>query len=584
MLLRTDKEFAYQKKRIKRYVFFYTELNEREKKMFVKFILTFLLLKLNQCEKIDLKTGVHLFVDNHYIKNSSGLEFRNGLIAKELDSPIVHPEYPWEMMVHFYTSFLQVPADLSVTGKPMYLIYYACGPADAVLFNSTVSVCVANSSDGNHWEKPLLPYYPHKSSQLTNIVFVTDVFEYLGSVFIDHRSGIPSSEKFKMSYESTPKRFVYVGKSSNGFNWTAGDKPANPTAGLSDTQTTMFYSNENGGQYVLFARKNQGVPNSTLNCPGSWAPYRHVVVTVSSGDIYGPWTNETEAFILGSPDPVQCFDNYNPAALYYKNIYFLFPSAYFHWTPTDSGAPIPRAAENDGVMDIRLVVSRNALSPFQFVTRDTFISRGIGSIDPITKLLNGTGSDRDAGFVFSSSNGLLDPDHLEPSVTDENPSAWMYHVYWGSQTTHAGGGAYLGSYWPGAYSGIFKARLRREGYVALSTISSNPTGFGTFVTEVFKLPSDENRQLQLKLNAEISTAGFLSVQFEYGATGEPIEGYSFDNCRQLHGNGVRQLVQYIRGNETYTADLTPLLKYENGVQIRFQMAHTKLYSWLLSYV
>lgn len=48
-----------------------------------------------------------------------------------------------------------------------------------------------------------------------------------------------------------------------------------------------------------------------------------------------------------------------------------------------------------------------------------------------------------------------------------------YHIYWGSQTTHTGAVSVLGRFWPGAYSDMFKARVRGEGYVALSTIASN---------------------------------------------------------------------------------------------------------------
>ena len=272
-----------------------------------------------------------------------------------------------------------------------------------------------------------------------------------------------------------------VGTSHDGFNWTAGNARAHPLAGLSDTQTVMLYSSDNGGQYVLYGRQNgPSLPNSTVYCPGdpTTTSHRRVVITVSSESAHGPWSKPIEAFPLGDPDPIQCFDNYNPATLHYKGVYFIFPSGFLHWAANDSGAPIFRAGANDGVMDVRLALSRTALGPYTFPTRDPFISRGIGTIDPSCKLLNGTGSDRDAGFVFSSASGLLDPDFLHSAPSDDNPSPWMYHIYWGSQTTHAGGGAFLGRYWPGAYSGIFKARLRREGYVALSTLSSNPTGYG----------------------------------------------------------------------------------------------------------
>ncbi|UJR11909.1 hypothetical protein I4U23_016087 [Adineta vaga] len=547
-------------------------------------------LKLIQTsEIIPLNIGIHLFVDNQYIEDMVDLEFENGHIEKDLDHPIVYPEYPWEAAVHFYNSFLQVPSELSITGQPMYIIYYACVDSSTVIYNDNVSVCIANSSDGIHWEKPLLWYYPYtahgtKPGVPTNIVFTTNVNEFLGTVFIDTRPGTSLSEIFKMTYENEFVRYVYVATSDDGFRWTPGLRPAHPLAGLSDTQTAMFYSPDNGGQYVLYGRADWFVKNSTVYCPGANPAFRRVMVTTSSGDIYGPWTIPMEAFSIGLPDSVQCFDSYNPAALYYHGIYFIFPSAYWHWPANDSGAPIPLAAGNDGVMDIRLAVSRTALGPYQFPTRDPFISRGIGTIDPKTKLVNGTGSDRDAGFVFSSSNGLLDPDFIH--LSNDNPTPWMYHIYWGSQTTHAGGGTVLGRYWPGAYSGIFKARLRREGYVALSTLISNPTGFGSFRSQILSLPKINltNKQLQLRINANVATAGFLSIQFEDGISQNPIAGYSFGDCKRLHENGIRQLLQFNRQNGSYTGDLTPLVTYSNGIRIHLQMRHTKLYSWVFSYI
>ena len=580
--------------------------------MFVTYLLVVVLMQFTVLDAArsssptPLKLGVHLFVDNQYLQNTSSLEFQNGLIQKNTGDPIVFPEYPWEAAVHFYTSFVQVPANLSVTGKPMYIIYYACVASDTIIFFHNVSVCVANSTDGVKWEKPMLSYFPYTANgtqpaKPTNIVFVTDINEFLGSVFIDSRPNVPRSEIFKMTYENEPERYVYVSTSSDGFNWTAGKARAHPLAGLSDTQTVMLYSPENGGEYVLYGRQNgPSLSNSTVYCPNGGDAHRRVVITVSNDSIYGLWSKPLEAFPLGAPDPLQCLDNYNPATLYYQGVYFLFPSAFLHRSEADSGAPIPRAASNDGVMDIRLAVSRTALGPYNFPSRDPFISRGVGVIDPTCKLFNATGSDRDAGFVFSSSSGLLDPDFLQTrlnSLGDSNndPSPWVYHMYWGSQTTHAGGGAYLGRYWPGAYSGIFKARVRREGYVALSTLRSSATGQGWLLTEVLSLPKiDSNAamnatQLQLRLNADVATAGHLAVQFEDGKTGNPISGYRLEDCKTLHGNGVRQLLEWsrqngTRSNVTYTSDLTPLTTYSDGIRMRIEMSHTKLYSWLLSYV
>ena len=561
---------------------------------FTSFLATFFiyLIRIHEShltDPIPLKLGVHLFVDNKYIQNISSLEFQNGLIQKNTNDPIIFPEYPWEAAVYFYTSFVQVPAELSITSKPMFLIYYGCASADTIIYFDEVHVCVASSSDGLIWEKPKLWYYPYQENQTqsvqpTNRIFKTEVNEFIGAVFIDTHPGIPRSEVFKMTYENEPVRYVYVATSSDGFNWTAGTEPVNPIRGLADTQTVMLYSPENGGEYVLYGRRDLNIPNSTVECPGATSAFRRVMVVVSNDSIYGPWTDQIEAFQLGAPDPIQCFDNYNPATLYYKDVYFLFPSGFRHWTSADSGAPPPLATAYDGVMEIRLAVSRTAIGPFIFPTRDPFIPRGIGDIDPISKILNATGSDRDTGLLFASANGLFDPDFLlqsSSSDADENPSAWMYHLYWGSQTTH-GSGAYLGRYWPGAFSGIFKARIRREGYVALSTSPSNPTGYGSLLTQILSLPSI-NSQLQMKINAEIATAGFVQVQFEDGITGNPISGYTFNECKQLHGNGIRQLLEWSRQNGTiYSSDLSSLINYPGGIRIRINMVHTKLYSWFLS--
>ncbi|CAF1071185.1 unnamed protein product [Adineta steineri] len=64
-------------------------------------------------------------------------------------------------------------------------------------------------------KKPLLSYYPYRGNgsepfHLTNIVFMTDINEFSGSVFIDQRSGISRSEIFKMTYEHTSKRYNVI--------------------------------------------------------------------------------------------------------------------------------------------------------------------------------------------------------------------------------------------------------------------------------------------------------------------------------------------------------------------------------------
>jgi len=157
--------------------------------LFVILLQWFIVDGKNLVEPIPLNVGVHLFVDNQYLENISSLEFQNGLIEKDTDHPIVYPEYPWENAVHFFTSLVQVPPNLSVTGKPMYLIYYSCTDKNMIITQNDVPICIANSTDGVKWEKPLLWYYPYTANgtqppQPSNIVFVTGVGKLLGSAFL----------------------------------------------------------------------------------------------------------------------------------------------------------------------------------------------------------------------------------------------------------------------------------------------------------------------------------------------------------------------------------------------------------------
>lgn len=349
--------------------------------------------------------------------------------------------------------------------------------------------------------------------------------------------------------------------------------------------------------------------NGTLNAAAAQAG------DTSTRSSEGFWSEPEEVFPLGYPDPVQCFDNYNPAWVQYPpptlpvataaaatsgtsnarkagaassgtsiqgsaadgskhwhrdpqaagvaaasapqpegyvysgggDASFLFPSEMIHFALNDSRAPTPRAAGNDGVMDIRMLVSRDNVN-FSFVSRDPFIPRGVGYRDPVSGCYNGTGSDRDGGFVFATNGGIL----------DNGEANSIYMLYWGSQTTHAGGGAYLYTQWPGAYSGIFAARLRREGFVSLRTVQGGmAVGNGSFTTQPFAFPpleqvcptgtgtggtSGSASGYQLSLNVHTSVSGSLSAALlavQPDGSLSPVPGYGADNAVHVMGNYIR---------------------------------------------
>jgi hypothetical protein len=373
-------------------------------------------------------SGVHLFVDNASISESSGLAFEIAVPSKQLSNPVVYPEYLWETAVQFYTALVTVPAPYSITGNVSYILYYAC--ANDTLFFNPVGVCVANSSDGIAWTKPLLPFYPFNTGSTivdTNIVYYTPINEFLGNVFIDDGPTVPASERFKLAVEFQTDRQTYISVSADGYAWSTPPLPAITKPGFADTQVCLA-PNPVANGYLAFGRLDSSIPNTTNGCTGGYASERHVMLsTTNQSTVFdnASWSTPVEVFPLGLPDPINCFDNYNPALLVYGDALFLFPSEFRHFALNDSHAPSSRAAGNDGIMDARILVSRTG-NDFRFVSRDPIIPRGVGIRDPLSGLYNVSGSDRDAGFVFVTANGLLDTGDLNT----------ISLLYWGSQTTH----------------------------------------------------------------------------------------------------------------------------------------------------
>lgn len=617
--------------------------------------------------------GIHHLAGSQLVANSTGLRLVPGAISKDVDNPLVVPEHPWEAAIQFYTTSLFVPANYSYSGLPVWMLYYAC--SDAVLFYNPISVCVAISADGRRWTKPLLSYHPYTANGTqppvnTNIVFITAANTFLGQVMLDLRpANVASSPApFVMAYEGLVDgvRYPFLAHSPDGLAWTpsavdkglpAGAVPPINIGGWSDTMMSLVFD-PSLDRYIWYGRMDLDLPNSTAGCQGGYASERWVLqATYNCADrasycnISDPagWSAASIAVGPGYPDPLDCTDSYNPNALSFADaapllsqppgtqapkggaLHLLLPSSFWHLPCNESGAPDTRAGCNDGVMDIRLALGRDPSSSLQpphgpfvpphpygggwsFPSRDAWISRGVGSVDPASGLFNASGSEADAGFVYATAGGYVDPDApklpsnaaLDASTsTLLNPSTYVYQLYWGSQTTHAGGGAYLYRY-TDALTGVYRVKLRREGYVALATQMEDQQGYGTFSTIPFVLPTSAGpaSTLVLRLNAEIGTAGNLTVAVLSPPGGTPVPGYSHDDCRTLHGNGVRQMVTWpgagfvgghARGGSRDTgswpwgpggppvqyANLTDIAEAGKPVVLQFRMAHVKLYAWEL---
>lgn len=530
------------------------------------------------------------------------LSFRQGTPIKDRTWVAVVPEYEWETAVHFYTALADVR---TITGQ--YHLYYAC--ANDTLFFNPIYVCLAVSTDGETFTKPLLDILPFEASNgttlNTNRVWQTVSNMFLGNVIVTNRVNASSSaSQVVMVYEGEdPFRSMHIAVSNDGIHFSNASQPylSGLAEGFADTQTAIVELGEDvgpvnastgtrqGGGFVVYGRLDEGLPGGY--CGLAYASLRRVMAAPAaaprgpaSSFAQGPYSNATQVIqpLMGL-DPLACFDVYNPAPLSVPSALLSLPSFFWHISPNQSGAPTSRAADNDGVMDIRLWSSRDGLE-FSPVSREAFLSRGVGGRDPSSGLYNASGSDRDAGFVFFTAQGLIDPS--PPGTADFELSAHVHLLYWGSQTTHAGGGAYLFGLWPGAFSGVLRARLRREGFVSLSTGMDVAAGGGEARTRPMTVPSLAEacgagyRATEMRLNYAAEVGGNVTVAL-LDATGEELPGFGYADSLVLRNNEIRGIVAWNAASGAH-ADWSGLAGQQVSMALR--VANAEVFAWKLACV
>lgn len=601
-----------------------------------------------------LPLGTYLLSNDALLDSSSMVNTSLGLgnVIKDYDRPSIVPEYPWEGQVGFYTSALTCAPNQSLAcgANGYFAIYYQCMP-HSLEHTAGVPLCFANSTDGITWFKPMLPFFiwngsgvgPSTSAEgqaaaqvaagvQTNIVFVTnDTMSDPGSVFIDTAPGVPASELFKLTYEgSGMDRQLYMATSPDGLAWAMRDPlgPIITTIRFSDTQTAMVVHNtDDGGSgtvttWTAFGRDDATFDNDTSACLGAYASTRRVMAAVSNASAAGPFSTPVDVLTNVTGDIPGCLDNYNSAPSYLHGMTFFLISNFWHFSVNESGADGLRNRINDGIQDIRLAYTA-AVPPVSGIdfhaSHGPFIPRGVGYRDPVSGAYNVSGSDLDAGFVFATSGGLLDPDVLSPPASSRtggtggngswpfpftSPSPWVQLLYWGAQWTHTGGGHMD---YPDSFQGVLRAKMRREGFVKLSTPDGDPWSLASFLTVPLLLPDPAaacpgmtNPSLWLLLNAQTSVGGYVAVEARDATTGQPIPGYTFNDAVALKGNAVRAPVGWLMsstseptGHGVVDPPVTPPTTHglevpsqhgNRALVLAFNMKHAALYAWDLQCV
>ena len=530
--------------------------------------------------------STHLFLDDEGLAETLNISFALGDVRKEYATPAVVPTFPWEEGLHFYTSAVAVPAGAVAGVAAGFMLFYSCFTSKSPMY-----LCLAVSADGETWTKPLTLNFPFNGTA-TNRVFSVNASSpgsWPGSVLLD--AAAPAAERFKLSYEGAGgERLIYLATSPDGVAW-ARQTPEVPIISqrlFSDTQTAIVHDAATG-RYLAFGREDSDIgPNADVGCEGNYPSLRRVLLATSTTGAAGPYSTPVQILGPGFPDDYSCLDIYNPAPIQVSGAILLLPSSFRHYGIASAIPPYPPNAStsfNDGVLDVRLAVSRNGLN-FSFVSRDAFIPRGVGYRDPTRGSFSVADSDADAGFVFATAGGLVDPAALlapadalapTPPFPFAVPSTRVSLLFFGTQRTHGGSVSH------GA-QGVLRATMRREGWVSARSPASDPVGAAAFLSVPLVVPSVASAcgapgaQLWLLLNARTAVAGRVSITLLASDARTPVPGY--DTPTPFRGNAVRAPVGWARGGAAggnVTNDISAL--GGSSVVVRADLVHAEIFAW-----
>ena len=383
---------------------------------------------------------------------------------------VVAPTEPWESYgVSAWTHVVQVSAAEA-------RMYYDC--VEGSVRGTGRRICLATSTDGGvTWDKPVLGIFSRNGSTANNIV----LGESGNSVFLDQNPAAPASERWKMTCSDA------AFASPDGLRWTRmGKNGTTPTTQMDDTKPTGNWD-PTLQRYVIYVRRDVGG--------------RHIGRCVT--DDFTNWEKEAPSgcdvvFGADAQDPPK-LDVYTNAWTPYPSIdhpgrvHLFFPSM-FHQFPARLPWPV---AGSDGLLDIRLVASRNGQNLSYTATRNArapFVALGVNDC---------------AGTTPSVAGGWCNPKSMEQAHTSVDTSAmYMASGYLPSRDGHevflyaSGQPNTHGEWQPGTAAGhanswgnntgVRLLRLRADGFVSLDApyiFSANLSGLPGFMTVPLRVPT-----------------------------------------------------------------------------------------------
>ncbi len=397
-------------------------------------------------------------------------------------------------------------------------------------------LAVRRSKDGINWENPDLGRGSYRGQK--NIV-LQEMVGGLGNPFIDPNGPPETRWKYISGYH---RRGIYVYTSPDGYTWTRHKTSILPFR--SGTQSCSFYDDQRQ-MYVGYHRTGIFSTPAGATCRGS--------VVTETKDLYHPiqfkpmtqeeYLHAADSLRLRQPlpwyldngpltpggfglefphsfdpeemDPVGV-DFYVTKAIKYPwapDTYFAFPIAYFHY---EADGPVtrqilmdPERMRGSGPIETQISVSRDGLN-WKRYPRPAYVGNGLHQGWPVNQA------------------------YLAQGMVKRGDEIWQY--YFGTEIYHS-------SYQRDeSRRAVYRLVQRLDGFISADAPYDR---YGTIITKPFIFKGS-----RLMLNIDTDALGYTQVGF-LDERGQPIPGFSVDDCIYINGDFIATEVEWIKNTAEF---------------------------------
>ncbi len=286
----------------------------------------------------DVGLTKQLFLDDYVIERMDGLKRVLNQPRRYPGNPIIRPEFPWE------NGAVDSPHVAFDPATKQFHMYYRGFPKDAT-WSKGPYLCYGRSTDGLHWEKPMLELVEYIDGTKHNNLLIP----WVGS---PGSSSNAAEVGLDLNPPSPERRFVMLmvggitAASADGIHWTK-------VADVGDIRTAYVPGEPNPDARYVYVGQGWGIGELDHRYRGIWRVESDNLVTWRAGN----WA------IKRAPDDDPNLEFYNMTAKLvagdrYNGLYLGYITAY-HTDPT--WHLLSDGVRMEGTLDVYLAVSRDTI-------------------------------------------------------------------------------------------------------------------------------------------------------------------------------------------------------------------------------